>query len=65
MVFLFFRARARMKNIRTVADHEKILMLTDKNFQHQIKNRVVLVDSWAPWCGPCRMMAPVLNGGSN
>lgn len=58
---LFVIARARMKNIPLVADHEKIMMLTDKNFNHQIKNKVVLVDFWASWCAPCRMMAPVLN----
>ena len=48
----------------TGANDSKPVNITDQTFEREVlqaKGRPVLVDCWAPWCGPCRMVGPILD----
>ena len=61
IVLLFLYSFIRMKTIGKAKESDLIIHVNDSNFKQYIRSGIVIVDFWAEWCTPCKMMVPVLN----
>jgi thioredoxin 1 len=44
---------------------ENMQDLTQENYSETIKSGKVIIDCWAPWCGPCKMFSPIFEETAN
>lgn len=61
LLLFFVYGFIKMKNIKEVETSANVVHLTDQNFSSLTKNGLVIVDFWADWCAPCKMLAPIMN----
>jgi thioredoxin 1 len=54
------KERKLRRLMRRESAPNKPIEVSDATFKEVIQNSLVVVDCWAPWCGPCRMVAPVI-----
>lgn len=62
LVISFYKRYKMIKNMDVNAPvSDNLIILTDASFKKQIKSGVTLIDFWAAWCMPCKVLGPIVS----
>jgi len=62
LIVSFYKRYKMIKNIDVNAPvSENLIILRNATFKKQIKSGVTLIDFWAPWCMPCKVLGPIVS----